>query len=36
MTALLKISGVHVSYGPVPAVMGVELEAHEGELRKRP
>jgi len=33
MTALLRISDLHVSYGAVPAVRGVHLELPPGDLR---
>ena len=33
MTTLLRISDLHVSYGAVPAVRGVDLEMPEGDLR---
>lgn len=33
MTALLRISDLHVSYGALPAVRGVHLEVPEGDLR---
>jgi branched-chain amino acid transport system ATP-binding protein len=33
MTALLRISDLHVSYGALPAVRGVHLELPEGDLR---
>ena len=33
MTALLKVEGLEVAYGSVPAVRGVSLEVHAGELR---
>jgi branched-chain amino acid transport system ATP-binding protein len=33
MTALLRISDLHVSYGALPAVRGVHLELPDGDLR---
>ncbi|HEY0920802.1 ABC transporter ATP-binding protein [Devosia sp.] len=33
MTAVLSIRDLQVSYGAVPAVRGVDLELHKGELR---
>jgi branched-chain amino acid transport system ATP-binding protein len=33
MTALLRISNLHVSYGALPAVRGVHLELPDGDLR---
>ena len=33
MSTLLRISGLHVSYGAVPALRGVDLELEEGDLR---
>ncbi|MBI4182375.1 MAG: ABC transporter ATP-binding protein [Proteobacteria bacterium] len=33
MSALLSISGLHVSYKAVPAVSGVDLDVREGEVR---
>jgi len=33
VTTLLRISDLHVSYGAVPAVRGVDLEMPEGDLR---
>ncbi|HEV8613978.1 MAG TPA: ABC transporter ATP-binding protein [Methylomirabilota bacterium] len=33
MSILLKVTGLEVAYGPVPAVKGVDLEIPEGEIR---
>ena len=33
MSILLKVTGLEVAYGPVPAVKGVDLEILEGEIR---
>ena len=33
MSALLKVADLHVSYGSVPAVQGVDVEVGEGDLR---
>ena len=30
---LLRVTGLEVAYGPVPAVKGVDLEIPEGEIR---
>jgi len=34
LSALLRIEGLAVSYGSVPAVDGVDLEIEPGELRR--
>jgi branched-chain amino acid transport system ATP-binding protein len=33
MSAILKVTGLAVDYGPVPAVKGIDLEIAEGEIR---
>jgi branched-chain amino acid transport system ATP-binding protein len=33
MSGLLKVSDLHVSYGDIPALRGIELETEEGDLR---
>jgi branched-chain amino acid transport system ATP-binding protein len=33
VSILLKVTGLEVAYGPVPAVKGVDLEIPEGEIR---
>ena len=35
MNALLQVKGLEVTYGPVRAVKGVDLEVPKGEGRKR-
>ncbi|MGC1513648.1 MAG: ABC transporter ATP-binding protein [Acidimicrobiales bacterium] len=32
MSELLSVRDLHVSYGPVPVVRGVDLDVHEGEM----
>ena len=33
MSIILKVTGLEVAYGPVPAVKGIDLEIPEGEIR---